>query len=291
MATINAARFYRLPQLGAVAPGYFADLLLLDDLQDFSVRKVFYHGRAVFEKDLGCQAVSPAESFPGGLRERGDAREIRDTVRLAAVDAQDLEIKLPGNSGNISEGKAAATVIRIIPRQILTEKITALVKTAGGYFLPDKEFSKLAVIERHRASGNVGLGIVSNFNICRGAIASTVAHDSHNLLVIGDNDEDMLQAIEEIKRAEGGFTVVSRGKVRGTLELPLAGLMSTRPAESVLAKLGYLLAEARKLQINPAIDPFITLSFLALPVIPEIRVTDKGLFDVTRFEFIRHQGI
>jgi adenine deaminase len=170
---------------------------------------------------------------------------------------------------------------------LITKRETSQVKVVDGEFIADENFSKIAVIERHKATKNIGLGIVSKFNIKNGAIASTVAHDSHNLIVIGDNDEDMLIAIEELKRANGGYTVVSNGEIKGTLELPIAGLMSDKPCEYVESTVNKMLEEAFKLGINTNIDPFITLSFLALPVIPEIRITDQGLFDVTEFKFIK----
>ena len=147
-------------------------------------------------------------------------------------------------------------------------------------------FSKIAVVERHKATGNIGLGIVKGFGIRNGAIASTVAHDSHNLIIIGDNDSDMLMAAKVLKEANGGYTVVSGGEVIGTLPLPIAGLMSDRDAFFVENKLASMIKSAKSLKVPDGIDPFVTLSFLALPVIPELRVTDRGLFDVGSFSFI-----
>ena len=193
---------------------------------------------------------------------------------------QDLDIGLSGEE---------AAVIRVLPHELITRKERAKVPVKDGFFAADGRYSKLAVIERHKAMNHIGLGIVSGFNIKNGAIASTVAHDSHNLIVIGDNDEDMLLAVKEIKRVNGGYTVVSEGKVVDTLELPIAGLMSDRPAEYVEEKLKVMLEKAYGLGVNSGIDPFVTLSFLALPVIPELRVTDLGLFDVSEFKFIEIQ--
>ena len=172
--------------------------------------------------------------------------------------------------------------------ELTTKKKIEKVNSINGEFIQDEKFSKVAVIERHKATGNIGLGIVENFNIKGGAIASTVAHDSHNLIVIGDNDRDMIIAIEELKRANGGYTVVSNGVVKGTLKLPIAGIISDKSSEYVMNTLHKMLEEAKKLHVNKDIDPFITLSFIALPVIPEIRITDQGLFDVTKFEFIKY---
>lgn len=268
MATINAAECYKLKKLGAIAPGYSADLLILDSLDDIAINKVLYRGEVLFENDKLSKDIDL----------KIEDRNVFNTVRLNNINKENLKIKLQGE---------LATVIGLNAHELLTKKETLKVKTINGEFLPDKQFSKIAVIERHKATDNIGLGIVSNFNILNGSIASTVAHDSHNLIVIGDNDEDMLIAIEELKRVNGGYTVVSRGKVIETLELPIAGLMSDKSSDFVVDKLGRLLSEARKLGINKDIDPFITLSFLALPVIPEIRITDKGLFDVTEFKFVQ----
>lgn len=267
MATINAAQCYRLKRLGAVAPGYSADLIILNSLQDFNVDKVIYRGGVVYEKGKLCTDISS----------KIEDRNVFNTVRISNVNIEDLKINLKDNF---------ATVIRILDNELLTKKETSQVKVINGAFKADEHFSKVAVIERHKATKNIGLGIVSNFSIRNGAIASTVAHDSHNLIVIGDNDNDMLIAIEELKRVNGGYTVVSNGKIMGTLELPIAGIISDKTGEYVETTLEKMIEQAFKLHINKKIDPFITLSFLALPVIPEIRITDKGLFDVTQFKFI-----
>ena len=270
MATINAAQCYKLKRLGAVAPGYSADILILDNLEDFNIDKVFYRGKIIYENKKICAEISS----------NIDDNNVINTVRVRNIGVEDLEIKLKSDR---------AAVIKLMPNELITRKESVKVKVSQDTFIPDETFSKIAVIERHKATKNIGLGIVSNFNIKNGAIASTVAHDSHNLIVIGDNDEDMIRAIEEIKKVNGGYTVVSKGQVKGTLALPIAGLMSDRNAEYVETTLNKMIQEALKLGINKDIDPFITLSFLALPVIPEIRITDQGLFDVTQFKFIAVQ--
>jgi adenine deaminase len=269
MATINTAQCYRLKRLGAIAPGYSADLIILDSLDEFNINKVLYRGDIVYENNKLCTEI------PLKIEDRN----VFNTVRIPSISIEDLRISLERNT---------ATVIGLTSKELITKRETAEVKVVNGAFVQDEQFSKVAVIERHKSTKNIGLGIVSNFNIKNGAIASTVAHDSHNLIVVGDNDEDMLIAIEELKRVNGGYTVVSRGKVVGTLELPVAGIMSNSTAEYVEDTLNSMLEEAFKLGINNEIDPFITLSFLALPVIPEIRITDQGLFDVLKFEFIRY---
>ncbi|GIM29730.1 adenine deaminase [Clostridium polyendosporum] len=268
MGTINAAQCYKLKRLGAIAPGYSADLIILNSLEDFNVNKVLYRGNVVYENGVLCTEISS----------KIDDRNVFNTVRIPNITVEDLKINMKNNT---------ATVIKLKSNELITKKETAEVKVENGVFIQDEYFSKVAVIERHKSTKNIGLGIVSNFNIRNGAIASTVAHDSHNLIVIGDNDDDMILAIEELKRVNGGYTVISRGKVVGTLELPIAGLISNNTAEYVEQTLNSMIEEAFKLGINRKIEPFITLSFLALPVIPEIRVTDQGLFDVMEFKFIK----
>jgi adenine deaminase len=269
MATINAANCYKLKRLGAVAPGYSADLLIFDSFEQFNVDKVFYRGDLVYENN------EIKTEMPKYINDRN----VLNTVRIANVTKEELKIKLSNNK---------VPVISFSANELLTKKEFAEVNVIDGEFVQDNIFSKVAVIERHKATGNIGLGIVKNFNIKGGAIASTVAHDSHNLIVIGDNDRDMLVAINELKRVNGGYTVVNNGEIKGTLELKVAGLMSDKSSEYVMETLNKMLKEARKLGINEKIDPFITLSFIALPVIPEIRITDQGLFDVTKFEFIKY---
>lgn len=269
MATINAANCYKLKRLGAVAPGYSADLLIFDSFEQFNVDKVFYRGDLVYENN------EIKTEMPKYMSDRN----VLNTVRIASVTKEELKIKLSSNK---------VPVISFSANELLTKKEFAEVNVIDGEFVQDNIFSKVAVIERHKATGNIGLGIVKNFNIKGGAIASTVAHDSHNLIVIGDNDRDMLVAINELKRVNGGYTVVNNGEIKGTLELKVAGLMSDKSSEHVMETLNKMIKEARKLGINEKIDPFITLSFIALPVIPEIRITDQGLFDVTKFEFIKY---
>lgn len=265
-ATINAAECYKLKRLGAIAPGYSADIILLNDIESFDINKVFYRG----------QLIDNFNMFPYETCLLED-KNVANTVRIPSINKDNLAIRLKDN---------IATVIHILPDTLVTKKVKAEVKVKEGMFIADKDYSKLAVIERHKALSNIGLGIVSNFNISNGAIASTVAHDSHNLIVIGDNDEDMLLAVNEIKRVNGGYTIISKGKVLDTLELPIAGLMSDHSADYVESKLNEMIKKALELGINKDIDPFIVLSFLALPVIPEIRLTDQGLFDVNEFKFI-----
>ena len=264
MASYNAARAYGLKNIGAIAPGYKADMVLFEDLKDFRVKQVFTR----FGKPYAPEVEYRMPLLPGA---------VFDSVRIAPVDEGSL--CLPA--------RERMPVIKMIPEQLITELVWRSVKSEHGAFTPSDGLCKLAVVERHHATGSIGLGIVEGLNIQNGAIASTVAHDSHNLVVAGDNDRDMLMAIEALRECGGGYCVVSRGIVLARLPLPIAGLMTDAPVEDVLARQQALLEAAKSLGADERTDPLIALSFLALPVIPAVRLTDEGLFDVTKMEFIR----
>lgn len=264
MASYNAARAYGLKNIGAIAPGYKADMVLFEDLKDFRVKQVFTR----FGKPYAPEAEYRMPLLPGA---------VFDSVRIAPVDEGSL--CLPA--------RERMPVIKMVPEQLITELVWRSVKSEHGAFTPSDGLCKLAVVERHHATGSIGLGIVEGLNIQNGAIASTVAHDSHNLVVAGDNDRDMLMAIEALRECGGGYCVVSRGIVLARLPLPIAGLMTDAPVEDVLARQQALLEAAKSLGADERTDPLIALSFLALPVIPAVRLTDEGLFDVTKMEFIR----
>lgn len=269
MATINAAECYGLKGFGAIAPSYYADIVILDDLKDFKVLKVFKKGVLVAQNNEALFEVKE-ENYS----------KVTDTVNLKKVAKKDLNIKLESDLVN---------VIKLMPHSLVTERVERKVNIENGIFKYNMEndILKLAVIERHKATGNIGLGLVENFHLRGGAIASTIAHDSHNLIVIGDNDEDMLLAIEELANIGGGITIASGGKILKTLELSIGGLMSTEPIEKVEQALEHMLKIAYDdLGINRQMEPFMTLAFLALPVIPDIKLTDMGLFDVANFKFI-----
>ena len=271
MASLNAAEAYGLKGKGAIAPGYVADMVVIDNLEDFNVVKVFKEGRLVAEDN------KPLFSVP-----TKDNASMKNTVNIKKVELEDLKIPIKGDRVN---------VIKLLPHSIITEKAVRdaeNVTVEDGYFVKAENLLKVAVIERHNRTGNIGLGLVEDFGLENGAIASTVAHDSHNLIVIGDNDEDMLLAIEELERVGGGLTMVSEGRVLDTLPLTIAGLMSEETLEVVDEKLHAMIELAyNKLKVNRDLDPFMTLSFIALPVIPEIKLTDLGLFDVEEFKFIQ----
>jgi adenine deaminase len=267
MATVNTAEYFRLGGLGAVAPGYFANLIVLEDLADFTINMVFYCGRLVAEEG---RPLFPSYK-PGGNR-------LTDTVNIKPFTIDALRLKSSGES---------QPVIEAVPGQIITRKKQEKVNVKDGFIIPDTscDILKLAVVERHQATGNIGLGLISGFGLKRGALASSIAHDSHNIVVVGTGDEDIFLAIKEVERLKGGLVVVAGGQVLDSLAMPVAGLLSEEPLESVVARLDRLEQTAVDLGVTLP-SPFATLSFLALPVIPELRLTDLGLVDVNGFKLI-----
>lgn len=258
IATINAAECYGLKKVGAIAPGYFADLVIADDLSLNKIDRVYKNGILVAQDNKAL--------FEHKITKLND--EVLKTVHLP---------KITSESFKITTDKNEIPVIRVNKGTIVTTKVMR--KFSG-------KLSKVAVIERHKMTGNIGLGFVENYDITGGAIASTIGHDSHNVIVIGDNDEDMAFAVNSLGES-GGIAVCSNGEILERLELPIAGLLSDKPISEVLKSHERLNSAAKMLRINPEIDAFMTLAFLPLPVIPEIRITDMGLFDVTKFEFMK----
>ena len=261
MATINTADAYGIRHYGAVAPGYRADLVLFDNLTDFNPQFVITDGK-VFEPSVDSH-IKPDP-------------KIYNSVHLAPRKPDVFKMPIAGQ----------ANIIRLIPKELVTALDVEDVYTENGLFVPRDGLLKLAVLERHHASGRVGLGILRGFDIKDGAIATTVGHDSHNLVVVGDNDADMLIAVDVLEECGGGYVVVSRGEVKAKLILSVAGLMSDAPLEVILKHQRELLDAAAALGIHTESDPFITLSFIALPVIPDVRLTDMGLFNVRTMEFV-----
>ena len=266
MATINAAEYFRLARLGAIAPGYIANLIVIDDLSGLSVDMAFYHGRLVAKQ--GTPSFPLQESAVGGLTR---------TVNIKPFNIEALRLVASGET---------RSVIELIPGQIITKKRMEKVKASDGVIVPDidRDILKLVVLERHKATGNIGLGLVTGFGLKRGALASSISHDSHNIIAVGTNDRDIFTAIKEIERLQGGL-VVADGKVLASLALPIAGLLSDEPLETVVNKLEKLEQLAKDLGTTLP-SPFAALSFLALPVIPELRLTDLGLVDVNEFKLV-----
>lgn len=266
MASYNAARAYGIRGVGAIAPGYKADMVLLEDLKDFKVKQVISRfGRPYTGEEQIPSPILPPQVF--------------NSVRLPEISKYDLALRCHVN----------APVIKMIPHQLVTELVYRDVeRDENGCFIPSDGMVKLAVIERHHATGSMAVGILEGLGIKHGAVASTVAHDSHNLVVAGDNDEDMLMAIESLRECGGGYSVVSRGVVLARLPLPIAGLMTAAPVNDVLEIQQALLDALYSLGAKRDSDPLIALSFMALPVIPAVKLTDEGLFDAVNFKFIKY---
>ena len=270
MATINPARYFRRDRLGAVAPGYLANLIVTGDLSRLSLDMVFYRGRLV------ARDGEPLFNLPGG------GEDLTDTVRIVSLSQDSLRLVAAGET---------SPVIEVVPGQIITRKRVERVKTSGGAVVADTErdILKLVVVERHRATGNIGLGLVKGFGLKRGALASSIAHDSHNIVALGTSDRDILTAVNEVVRLNGGLAAAASGRVLASLALPIAGLLSPEPLETVVAGLEKLEGVAEELG-TPLTAPFATMSFLALPVIPELRLTDLGMVDVNQFKLLGRDG-
>jgi adenine deaminase len=272
MATINTAEYFRLYDRGAIAPGYLANLITLTDLSRLEIDMVFYKGKLVARQG---KTLFPAPHTPA---------ELTDTVRIKPLTVESLSLRV--ERSNL--GEETYPVIEVIPGQIVTKKRMERVKVIDGVAMPDlgKDILKLVVVERHKASGNVGLGLVKGFGLKKGALASSIAHDSHNIIVVGTNDVDIVRAVGEIAKLEGGLVVCANEQILASLPLPVAGLLSPEPLEAVVAQFEKVEQAAATLgDLPPA--PFSILSFLALPVIPELRLTDLGLVDVATFKLIK----
>ncbi len=266
IASLNAAQYFRIKDLGAIAPGYRADMVVLEDLESLRVQSVI--------KD-GCVVAEGGELFIG--------LKSAPSLKSSSFNIQDLSLE----SFEIEAEPGLTRVIGIIPDQILTKSLLCEPKVEDGRVVADldRDILKMAVIERHRGTGNVGLGLVSGFGMKSGAIATSVAHDSHNLAVVGTKSEEMLAAALEVRSMGGGLAVVRGGEVLARLPLPVAGLLSDRYMYEVADGIDEAAAAARGLGCILK-DPFMTLSFLCLPVIPELKLTDLGLVDVGKFDLV-----
>jgi adenine deaminase len=266
MATINAARYHRLPEHGALAPGYLADIVAVDDLETFRPERVWKRGRLVAEGGVAVEIprVRPPD-------------ELRDSVRIHPVSGRDLAVRADGS----------IRVIGIDAGTIVTRQLTEEPSRSGETVVADprRDLAKIAVVERHRATGRVGVGFVRGFGLRRGALASTHAHDAHNVVVVGVDDDDMAAAVGRLAETGGGQVAVADGGVLAELRCPIGGLLSDQPAEEVAAAVRALEEAARALGVTlPA--AFMAMSFLALSVVPELKITDRGYVDVERFELV-----
>ncbi|MFC2022837.1 adenine deaminase [Chloroflexota bacterium] len=267
LATINPARYFRLEELGAVAPGYVANLLVLSSLSEFEIESVYYRGRLVAREGEPLFDISKSQG-----------QGLTDTVKIKPFGMEALRLRV---------AQDVVPVIEVVPGQIVTRKCVERVQVLDGMVAADtsRDILKLVVVERHQATGNIGVGLVRGFGLKQGALASSVAHDSHNIVAVGADDESILSAVREIERLGGGLVVSAGSKVLASLALPIAGLLSREPLEAVVTELEELERQARGLgTLLPA--SLATLSFMALPVIPELRLTDLGVVDVAGFRLI-----
>ena len=255
MASTHPAACYGLKDLGAIAPGYSANLVILNDEQCVDIHEVFYKGKPIERVLVREEKVVPSE--------------LLHTINIGTFIKGKLDISIEGPQA----------IINIVLGQIVTQKTVEEVPVENGLFKPNAEYNKITCIERYKASGRNGVGILKGFNLKNGAIASSFAHDSHNLIVVGDNDADMMIAIERICEIGGGYVIASEGKVVEELALEVMGLITNRPHEEVDAKVAKMKDIAYGMGVPKGLDPFINLSFLALTVIPEIRITTTGVME------------
>ncbi len=269
MATINAAECYRLYDRGGIAPGLLANIVVFDDLKNFNSKMVIIKGEIVAENGNYLKETKKV-----------DITSVSGSINIGDFNNDSLILKC-----HTDESYA----IQVLEDSIVTKKIKVKVdRDKSGNFNHSKntDINKIAVVERHHGTGNVGVGLIKGFGIKEGAIAQTIAHDSHNIVVVGASDEDMTLAVEKLSEISGGIVIVKSGKVLSELRLPIAGLMSNRSGLEVRNKFSELHKTCHDQLGILEKEPIVKLSFMSLPVIPEIKITDKGLFDVTNFEFI-----
>jgi adenine deaminase len=267
VASLSTARHYGLQYVGAVAPGYHADIVVLDSLEKINVEMVYKQGVLVAKDGKMVQEFG-VDKQP----------RLRRSVNIHYLEPEDFQVKVRGDQMN---------VIGMIPDQIITEHLIEEPKVVDGLVEPDidRDIAKVAIIERHNASEPRSVGFVKGMGIIEGAIASSIAHDSHNIVVVATNDRDLIQAAVQIVRMQGGIALAKSGKVIESLPLPIAGLMSDQPIEHVSERLKTLKIAAKQLG-TPLEEPFMAMAFLSLPVIPKLKITDLGLVDVDRFRLI-----
>jgi adenine deaminase len=266
LVTLNPAEYFGLNHLGAVAPGRQADLVVFSDLNSPVIEQVYHHGVLVAENGT----ILPAIKQPPSIT----------VAPCMNVNLEGIDFTLPAEGDRIR-------VMEIIPDQVITRHSVAQATLSGKQVVSDpaRDLLKIVVVERHTGSGNMGRAFVRGMGLTHGALASSVAHDSHNIIIVGTNDRDMRKALETVVQMGGGLAAVSDAKTLASLPLPVAGLMSLDPVEKVKNQIDHLIAVSHEMG-SELKDPFMTLSFLALPVIPELKITDKGLVDVNEFKIV-----
>ena len=265
IASINAAKLFGLRHVGAIAPGYAADIVVFNNLEDLRPLHVFWHGVDAWAEADKVLPLEPAAS-------------LRGSVRPAAFSAATFALS------HFVAGKEYP-VIRMLPGDVFTERESIMGENVAAEVATGQLYL-IAVLERHHGTGHVGLGLLRGYGLEKGAAATTVAHDSHNLIVIGTSPEEMAVAAAELVRVQGGYTLVHEGQVVGTVPLNICGLMSSAAPEELIVGLDEIAEKAHAQGVPRNIDPFISLSFMALPVIPKLKITDMGMFDVEKFAFV-----
>lgn len=260
-ATHHAARYFLLNNKGAIASGYLADIVVVDNLEDFNVETVFKRGKLVFDGEV--------KDFSAPTVDEKLAEKCFDTFHLDSVTPSSFKV----------DGKLG--LIGLVGGELLTRNLGIADKIDE-----ENDILKIACIERHKGTNHIGVGYVKGYSLKSGAVATSVAHDSHNIITVGCNDDDIAVAVNAIKDSKGGIAVVENGKIKALLELPIAGLMSDEPLTTVNEKLENAKSSAYELGADKSIDPFMTLSFLSLPVIPSLRITTKGVFDAENWKML-----
>jgi len=260
-ATHHAARYFLLNNKGAIASGYLADIVVVDNLEDFNVETVFKRGKLVFDGEV--------KDFSAPTVDEKLAEKCFDTFHLDSVTPSSFKV----------DGKLG--LIGLVGGELLTRNFGTADKIDV-----ENDILKIACIERHKGTNHIGVGYVKGYSLKSGAVATSVAHDSHNIITVGCNDDDIAVAVNAIKDSKGGIAVVENGKIKALLELPIAGLMSDEPLTTVNEKLENAKSSAYELGADKSIDPFMTLSFLSLPVIPSLRITTKGVFDAENWKML-----
>lgn len=260
-ATHHAARYFLLNNKGAIASGYLADIVVVDNLEDFNVETVFKCGKLVFDGEV--------KDFSAPTVDEKLAEKCFDTFHLDSVTPSSFKV----------DGKLG--LIGLVGGELLTRNLGTADKIDV-----ENDILKIACIERHKGTNHIGVGYVKGYSLKSGAVATSVAHDSHNIITVGCNDDDIAVAVNAIKDSKGGIAVVENGKIKALLELPIAGLMSDEPLTTVNKKLENAKSSAYELGADKSIDPFMTLSFLSLPVIPSLRITTKGVFDAENWKML-----
>lgn len=260
-ATHHAARYFLLNDKGAIASGYLADIVVVDNLEDFNVETVFKRGKLVFDGEV--------KDFSAPTVDEKLAKKCFDTFHLDSVTPSSFKV----------DGKLG--LIGLVGGELLTRNLGTADKIDV-----ENDILKIACIERHKGTNHIGVGYVKGYSLKSGAVATSVAHDSHNIITVGCNDDDIAVAVNAIKDSKGGIAVVENGKIKALLELPIAGLMSDEPLTTVNEKLENAKSSAYELGADKSIDPFMTLSFLSLPVIPSLRITTKGVFDAENWKML-----